>query len=131
MARGRFVPYWSARLMGESTETVQSICRAASASARILAWIRSHVPSEANRRCFFQTLCHGPNSAGKVTPGDPAPVPVDDAFNNLTVAPERPAPPPVRTGQQRLDPGPLIITQNRCMRLQAFQTASHRLGDAP
>jgi hypothetical protein len=50
VARGRFVPCWWARLMVESTETVQSITPAASASARSLPWIRSHVPSEAKRR---------------------------------------------------------------------------------
>jgi hypothetical protein len=50
VARGRFVPCCWARLMAESTGTVQSICPAASASARNLPWIRSHVPSEANRR---------------------------------------------------------------------------------
>ena len=65
MERGRFVPCWWARLMVESTDTVQSISPAASASARSLAWIRSHVPSEAKRRCRFHTVCHGPNSAGR------------------------------------------------------------------
>jgi hypothetical protein len=36
-------------VMVESTDTVQSICPAASDSARSPAWIRSHVPSEAKR----------------------------------------------------------------------------------
>ena len=43
--QGRYVPCWWARSMVESTET---ICPASSSSAISLAWIRSHVPTEAN-----------------------------------------------------------------------------------
>jgi hypothetical protein len=53
---------------------------------------------------------------GKVLLGSAAPVLVNDAFNDLAIAPKRASTPPVRTRQQPLDPGSLIITQNRCSR---------------
>jgi hypothetical protein len=63
----------------------------------------------------------------KIPPGDAAAVAINDAFNDLAVAPERPPTPPVRTRQQRLDPGPLIITQNRRSRHRSSISASRPL----
>lgn len=53
--------------MVESTDTVQSISPAASASVNSVARIVSQVPSPLNLRCRFHTVCHGPNSAGSRT----------------------------------------------------------------
>lgn len=61
----------------------------------------------------------------KVPPGNPTPVPVNDAFNDFAIAPERTSTPPVRARQQRLDPGPLIITQDRSSRHTLSIPASH------
>ncbi len=59
------VACWWARLIVESTETTQSTSPAASASASSRAWILSQVPSALNRRCRFETVCYGPNDAGR------------------------------------------------------------------
>ena len=45
----------------EPTDTVQSRSPAASACASNAPSTLSHVPSPANRRCCFHTVCHGPN----------------------------------------------------------------------
>jgi hypothetical protein len=52
----------------------------------------------------------GAELRGKVPPSYSTPVSVDNSFDDLAVAPERPPPPPIRAGKQRFDPGPLIIT---------------------
>ena len=63
--RGRVVACWCARLIVESTLTVQSMSPAASASASNLVRILSQVPSLLNRACRFHTVCHGPNRSGR------------------------------------------------------------------
>ena len=65
----RLSPLWGApggaRLIVESTLTIQSMSPAACASVSSRAWILSHVPSVLNRWCRFHTVCHGPNDAGR------------------------------------------------------------------
>ena len=65
MSRAVFVACWWARLIVESTDTVQSTIPRASASAinTVRSW--SQVPSWAYRLCRFHTVCHGPNTSGR------------------------------------------------------------------
>jgi hypothetical protein len=51
-----------------------------------------------------------------VTPGDPAPIPVNDALNHPSVVPEGTPLTARRRRQQRLNTGPLTISQNRSTR---------------
>jgi hypothetical protein len=48
----------------------------------------------------------------QVTPRDPAPVPIGDTLNDLTVVSERAPALAFRPGQQRLNPNPLGIGKN-------------------
>lgn len=64
-------PCWCTRAMVESTEVRQSIRPSASASTCSCLKILSHVPSTENRRCRFQTVCHGPNSGGRSRQASP------------------------------------------------------------
>lgn len=52
-----------------------------------------------------------PELLGKITPGDPAPVPIDHALRDLPVVPHRPPSPRSLRRQQRLDHRPLLIGQ--------------------
>lgn len=115
MERGRFALCWWARFMVESTDTVQSISPAASTSARSLARIRAHVPSEAKRRCRVQIICHGPNSAGRSRQAMPHRY-RQSCLERPGDGPGRPSTPRVRTRKQRPDPGPLILTKKRSSR---------------
>jgi energy-coupling factor transporter ATP-binding protein EcfA2 len=63
--RDRVVACWWARLIVESTDTVQSTSPTASASATSRAWILSQVASAENRLCRFNSVCHGPNTSGR------------------------------------------------------------------
>src|SRR4051812_25593046 len=57
-----------------------------------------------------------PERGRQVTPRRPGPEPVDDALHYLPVVPERPTTLTVRRRQQRLDPLPLGIAQQRSPR---------------
>ena len=69
----------------------------------------------------------------QVPPGNPTPVPVSDALDDLSVVSERAAALAVGAGQQRLNAGPLIISKNLETR-HALKFSSQRsgyLGDTP
>jgi hypothetical protein len=51
-----------------------------------------------------------------VPPGDPAPVPVNDAFDHPGIVPERTTLPPSRRRKQRSNAGLLAVSQNRITR---------------
>jgi hypothetical protein len=71
VVRARLVACWWARFMLESTDTSHISCPKLSASIRSWVWMRSQVPSAENRRCRFQTVCHGPNDVDRSSHGVP------------------------------------------------------------
>ena len=83
-----FVPCWWARLIVESTLTVQSMLPGRVGLGEQRAWIRSQVPSALNRWCRFHTVCHGPNAGRQVPPRDPGAEPVDRALDHLPMITE-------------------------------------------
>ena len=58
-------PCWWTRALVESTDSRQSICPLASACTCYAVSTLSQVPSVENRWWRFQTVCQGPNSAGR------------------------------------------------------------------
>ena len=60
-----FVACWCVRAIVESTDIDQSTIPAASAAAMTFASTRSQMPSVAIRWCQVQTVCQGPNTAGR------------------------------------------------------------------
>lgn len=116
MVRGRLVPCWWARLMVESTETVQSITPGGVRLGQKPGM--NQVPRSVGCVSAVPLPNRLPRTElrGKVPLGNPTPVPANDVFNDLAIAPKRTPTHPVRTRQQQLDPGPLIITQNRSSR---------------
>lgn len=74
-----------------------------------------------------------PELGWDITPGQPAPEPVDDPLDHPTVISERAARHAVRRGQQRLEPGPLGIGQDRTTRHPMIipQSRSAELRDTP
>jgi hypothetical protein len=106
--RAMLVACWCARAIVESTATDQFSTPTASACAVKPASTSSQVPPAAVRRCQIQTR---PEHLGQITPGDPAPIPVDDRLDHRPRIRERP---PLTTRprrQHRRDQRPLSIRE--------------------